>query len=187
MYFNQWNSYPFIYLKPEKGTPFWHRLPVWAIIGTLTPCYGEALSHSMDAVQYGVTIQIKPLWQNFCMVQLNLNSQPPLLNNHLSATSTFLSWETAHTLAIFIKHLYNNHLSTTVMATKKCVPNCQNNFSTIAIFFQWLTKQSRVVIKIWSAWHINVLSQQLFHCKYSIFLLVRKFFGTFLDYHVYII
>ena len=140
----------------------------------------------MDAVQYGVTIQIKPLWQNFCMVQLNRNSQPPVLNNHLSATSTFLSWETAHTLAIFIKHLYNNHLSTTVTATKKCVPNCQNNFSTIAIFFPWLTKQSRVVIKIWSAWHINVLSKQLFHCKYSIFLLVRKFFGTFLDYHVYI-
>ena len=66
----------------------------------------------MDAVQYGVTIQIKPLWQNFCMVQLNRNSQPPVLNNHLSATSTFLSWETAHTLAIFIKHPYNNHLST---------------------------------------------------------------------------
>ena len=66
----------------------------------------------MDAVQYGVTIQIKPLWQNFCMVQLNLNSQPPVLNNHLSATSTFLSWETAPTLAIFIKHPCNNHLST---------------------------------------------------------------------------
>ena len=202
----------------------------------------------MDAVQYGVTIQIKPLWQNFCMVQLNRNSQPPVLNNHLSATSTFLSWETAHTLAIFIKHLYNNHLSTRggsriffrrgctrlllyfntnkphsfFLQNTSCIRKPQviseggvhplhppprsapvynsdgnyksvsptaiwNNFSTIAIFFQWLTKQSRVVIKIWSAWHINVLSQQLFHCKYSIFLLVRKFFGTFLDYHVYII
>ena len=28
VYFNQWNSYPFRYLKPEKGTPFGWSLPV---------------------------------------------------------------------------------------------------------------------------------------------------------------
>ena len=37
-----------------------------------------------------ITIQIKPLWQNFCMLQLNLQSQPPLHNyGHPSATATF--------------------------------------------------------------------------------------------------
>ena len=28
IYFNQWNPYPFTYLKPEKGTPFGGSLPV---------------------------------------------------------------------------------------------------------------------------------------------------------------
>ena len=32
-YFDLWNPYNFIYLKPEKGTPFGRSLPVWAIIG----------------------------------------------------------------------------------------------------------------------------------------------------------
>ena len=34
-YFNLWNPYNFIYLKPEKGTPFRRSLPVWAIIGRI--------------------------------------------------------------------------------------------------------------------------------------------------------
>ena len=47
----------------------------------------------MGAVQYnGVSIQIKPLWQNVFMVQLNLHSQPPLHNyGHPSATATFFA------------------------------------------------------------------------------------------------
>ena len=28
MHFNLWNPYPFIYLKPEKGTPFGRNLPI---------------------------------------------------------------------------------------------------------------------------------------------------------------
>ena len=28
IYLNLWNPYPFIYLKPEKGTPFGRSLPV---------------------------------------------------------------------------------------------------------------------------------------------------------------
>ena len=32
--FNLSNPYPFIYLKPEKGTPFRQSLPVYAIIGS---------------------------------------------------------------------------------------------------------------------------------------------------------
>ena len=31
-YFDLWNPFNFIYLKPEKGTPFGRSLPVWAII-----------------------------------------------------------------------------------------------------------------------------------------------------------
>ena len=38
--FNQYNPQPFIYLKPEKGTPFLRSLPVQAIIGsTPTPTH----------------------------------------------------------------------------------------------------------------------------------------------------
>ena len=33
IHFNQWNPYPFIYLSPEKGTPFGRSLPVNSIIG----------------------------------------------------------------------------------------------------------------------------------------------------------
>ena len=34
IYFNKWNPYPFIYLKPGKGTPFGRHLPVSEIIGS---------------------------------------------------------------------------------------------------------------------------------------------------------
>ena len=37
IYLNLWNPYPFIYLKPEKCTPFRRSLPVKAIIGSTPP------------------------------------------------------------------------------------------------------------------------------------------------------
>ena len=51
IYFNKWNSYPFLYLKPEKGSPFPESpriglyreyppppsLPLYAIIGSTPP------------------------------------------------------------------------------------------------------------------------------------------------------
>ena len=35
IYFNWWNPYPFIYLKPEKDTPLGGSLPVLAIVGSI--------------------------------------------------------------------------------------------------------------------------------------------------------
>ena len=43
IYHNLWNRYPFIYLKPFKGTPFRRCLPVEAIIGSTLP-HGVCLS-----------------------------------------------------------------------------------------------------------------------------------------------
>ena len=51
IYFNWWNPYPFIYLKPEKDTPFGRSLQVQAIIGN-TPPPGIPRKNALGANTY---------------------------------------------------------------------------------------------------------------------------------------
>ena len=63
IYFNKWNPYPFIYLKPGKGTPFGRSLPVWAIVAGSAPRVCNEIYQNLNSencTQTGVKHKTNP-------------------------------------------------------------------------------------------------------------------------------
>ena len=60
IYFSEWNPYPFLYLKPEKGTPFGRSLSVKAIIGSTTRGDYKRLQHKHRVRRYSPNIHGDP-------------------------------------------------------------------------------------------------------------------------------